>query len=306
MEPIISQLLAIGESIAGMLWAALSVVPNKLVSADQRLFWPFMLSSVVLAAVIIGWQYGWGRVRENLIALFSPSIWFNRSSAQDVSWLVVNSLIRSWILIPLLGTRLAAAMWLALLFQQLNGDSPLLAFSQSYLWHTGLALALFSLCFFVVEDLSRFLLHRLMHRVPMLWKIHSVHHSAETMTPVTLYRVHTLEMCLYQLRSLAVFALMAGGYTYLFQSHANVWHILGVDALGFLFNSLGANLRHSHVWLSFGYFERWFISPAQHQIHHSNASEHQNLNFGTCLTIWDRLAGSHQTAGKPQRLQFGI
>ena len=38
---------------------------------------------------------------------------------------------------------------------------------------------------------------------------------------------------------------------------------------GVLFNFAAANLRHSHIWISFGRFEKIFISPAQHQIHHS-------------------------------------
>jgi len=77
--------------------------------------------------------------------------------------------------------------------------------------------------------------------------------------------------------------------------------------LGFLFNALGANLRHSHIWLSFGSLERWFISPAQHQIHHSSAEADRDINFGTCLAIWDRLFGSHRRASiTPISISFGL
>lgn len=59
----------------------------------------------------------------------------------------------------------------------------------------------------------------------------------------------------------------------------------------------GANLRHSHVWISWGpWLEHVFISPAQHQIHHSNDPVHFDRNMGAFLAIWDRLFGTLQTA----------
>ena len=79
---------------------------------------------------------------------------------------------------------------------------------------------------------------------------------------------------------------------------------MGVDLLGFLLNAAGANLRHSHIWLSFGYAEKWFISPAQHQLHHS--IEHGHGNLGTYLACWDRILGTHIEAKKKERLKFGL
>ncbi len=167
--------------------------------------------------------------------------------------------------------------------------------------------AVFTAVFFVAEDLSRFLLHRAMHRIPFLWRYHKTHHSAQILTPLTLHRVHPIEICLYYMRGVLVFGIVSGVFIYVFGSKLSALDILGVDALGFLFNMVAANLRHSHIWLSFGRFERVFISPAQHQIHHSTASEHQDTNFGTCLAVWDRLFGSWIAAGiTPRRLRFGV
>ena len=64
--------------------------------------------------------------------------------------------------------------------------------------------------------------------------------------------------------------------------------VLGVSILSTLFNLAGANLRQGHAWVGFGRFERWFISPAQHQIHHSNATEHIDRNYGASRAIRDR------------------
>ena len=64
-----------------------------------------------------------------------------------------------------------------------------------------LVVGLFSVAMFVADDFTKYLMHRWMHRWPALWSIHKVHHSAETLTPITVYRVHPLEGVLYATRS---------------------------------------------------------------------------------------------------------
>jgi sterol desaturase/sphingolipid hydroxylase (fatty acid hydroxylase superfamily) len=59
------------------------------------------------------------------------------------------------------------------------------------------------------------------------------------------------------------------------------------------FNLFGGTLRHSHIWFSYGpQLEKFFISPAMHQIHHSAERRHFDKNLGYHLAIWDRLAGT--------------
>ena len=62
----------------------------------------------------------------------------------------------------------------------------------------------------------------------------------------------------------------------------------------FVLNIIFENIRHSHVYLCFPtWVEKWlFLSPAQHQQHHSLNPEHHNKNFGTWLSVWDRLYGT--------------
>ena len=77
--------------------------------------------------------------------------------------------------------------------------------------------------------------------------------------------------------------------------------------LVFICNALAANLRHSHVWLSFGpHIEHVLNSPAQHQIHHSDAPRHFHKNFATNLSLWDWLFGTlYVTRAKPEVISFG-
>jgi len=91
------------------------------------------------------------------------------------------------------------------------------------------------------------------------------------------------------LRNIFTHAFTTAIFIYLFRSHISALEILGVNALGIMFNFALSNLRHSHVPISFGRFESVFLSPLQHQIHHSrNPSEHHK-NLGICFALWDKL-----------------
>lgn len=270
----------------------------------SRLFWVFWVSSAALVIITLYAQHDKqrGNFSGRLIkALFSARYWLTRSTLTDLSYLFGNSILRILLIIPLFGSHLAATLIVARALQANFGNAPVIELA----W---LSIALiYTLVFFVLEDLSRFLLHLCMHRVPVLWRLHRVHHSALRLTPLTLFRVHPLEMLLYYLRGLVVFGCVSGVFVYLFGRKLSGLDILGVDALGFAFNFFGANLRHSHIWLSFGRLEKWFISPAQHQIHHSSAPAHRDKNFGTSLAIWDRVFGSHiPAASVRRRLRFGV
>ena len=72
-------------------------------------------------------------------------------------------------------------------------------------------------------------------------------------------------------------------------------------------NSFAANLRHSHVWLSFGpVWEHIFISPAQHQVHHSIDKQHYNKNYGEVLAIWDWMFGTLYVPQTRAKIAFDL
>ena len=264
----------------------------------KRLFWGCALSSLVLASLAVTVTSRRFDLRRQLRALFDGRYWLNPSTLTDVSLLFLNNGIRVLVLLPIVGSHLGLTLITGRFLQANLGDAPTLDLP----WF-GIA-TIYALCFFVAEDASRFFLHLAMHRVPLLWRFHRTHHSATTLTPLTLFRQHPIEQTLYFLRGTLVFGLVSGFFIWLFGRHLSTFDILGVDLLGFLFNMAGANLRHSHVWLSFGPLERWFVSPAQHQLHHSR--DHGNVNLGSHLAIWDRLLGTALPAGAKRDLEFGL
>jgi Fe(3+) dicitrate transport protein len=166
--------------------------------------------------------------------------------------------------------------------------------------------AAYSLSLFFAWDLSRYLVHLAMHRIPTLWAFHQVHHSAERMTPLTFHRIHPVESVIYAVRGAITTGMVAGVFYWVFRGSAQEWTWAGVPVLGVALNVLTGNLRHSEVWLPFpAAVERWLLSPAQHQLHHSADPAHADRNLGTWLAVWDRLAGTLLVADRPPAA-FGL
>jgi sterol desaturase/sphingolipid hydroxylase (fatty acid hydroxylase superfamily) len=261
-----------------------------LLGPHHRVYAPFVLVSVGLAA--FAWHRrasGGSRApRASLLRwLFPRRLFLHRSSRFDAVWLVVRGVFQALLLWPLRLSVLGVALVVCGGVRESFGVTPLSAPGDRTWLFVGLSLTLF-----FADDLSRYLVHRIMHAVPSLWELHKVHHSAEVLTPLTLYRVHPIESTLNQLRGGLAAGLVTGLFMWAFPGKLRAYEILGVDAIGFLWTAAGANLRHSHVWLAFpSWIERWVISPAQHQMHHARSSVDRG-NYGSALALWDRLFGT--------------
>ena len=241
-------------------------------------------------------------LRSAFAAIFDKRVFFSRSSTADYKIFVINRVVTLFIS-PLLLTQLAIAttIWFAL------HEVDFLRAGQFADANKAVVVGLFSVTLFIADDLTKYLMHRWMHRWPMLWAIHKVHHSATTLTPVTVYRVHPLEGVLYGLRSAVAQGVTMSVFVFLFGGAVDLYTVVGVNVLVFIFHVTGSNLRHSHIQISYWpWLERLFISPAQHQIHHSVAVEHHDKNFGAALAIWDWAFGSLHLSEPERRLTFGL
>ena len=164
----------------------------------------------------------------------------------------------------------------------------------------------FTFFFFLLDDFSRFFVHRMMHKVPLLWAFHEVHHSAKTMTPFTIFRTHPVEGLIFLIRTSIVQGIAISLFIYLFGNKVDLVTIFGASVGVVIFHSLGSNLRHSHIKIRYPKFvERIFISPGQHQIHHSVEQQHYDKNFGVALAIWDLMFGSLAFSEKKEH-RFGL
>ncbi len=266
-----------------------------------RLFGLHLLGAALVAGAV--WAFTPSlRQRSGLLGFVLPvHLFLHPSSLLDVRLLVARALLGALFFVPAVWSAQLVAVKLALGLSALLDRGPLADVSR------GWAVAGFSVAAFLLRDLTRYGVHRAAHRLPVLWALHQVHHSAEVLTPLTLHRTHPLEALIMRGASALAVGLAAGVSSWAFHGRIAAWEIAGVEALGFVWTAAGANLRHSHVWVSYGRaLEHLLVSPAQHQLHHSVDPRHHDRNFGEALAFWDWAFGTLLVSGPRRRLEFGL
>ena len=135
----------------------------------------------------------------------------------------------------------------------------------------------------VVLDLVIYLQHRAFHHVPVLWRLHRMHHADLDVDVTTGARFHPVEI----LGSLGIkFVVVAG---------------LGAPALTVLLFELLLNgtslFNHSNVRLpkKVEHAMRWLVvTPDMHRVHHSILRHETDSNFGFNFPWWDRIFGTYR------------
>ena len=288
---------------AGRAWG----VATSLLNPAERLSLYYQFPA--LACAVVFYLAFVARARGGAAGLLSwllpREVLWHPSARTDYLYFVVNRLLRIFIyaqvftLIP----------WFTLLFLNLSNDwfgqlawqgtaSPGWSIAGTIL--TTLILAL-------ILDAALWFGHWLFHVVPELWEFHKVHHSAEVMTPITAARMHPVEEIVDTLIASAALGL---GYVLCLRLFGPTMHEVkqfDVNLIVLGFYVAAFNLRHSHVFLRYPYVLQFvFISPAQHQIHHSTRPEHWNRNMGFIFAFWDWAAGTLVSPRRHEELTYGL
>jgi sterol desaturase/sphingolipid hydroxylase (fatty acid hydroxylase superfamily) len=163
-----------------------------------------------------------------------------------------------------------------------------------------------TVCLFLAYELGYWVDHYLSHRIPILWDFHKVHHTAEVLSPLTNFRVHPVDSVVFA-NILGIFLGITGGVLSYLQL-GSPFQVGGTNLILLVFYFVSVHLQHSHVWIATtGLLGRVILSPAHHQIHHSDNPIHFDKNFGSCLSVWDWLFGTlHVPERKRERLNFGV
>jgi sterol desaturase/sphingolipid hydroxylase (fatty acid hydroxylase superfamily) len=233
--------------------------------------------------------------------LFPKQIYLHRSARVDYAVFIANRVFTPAILITRLWTGASlAAGTTALLTFLLGASAPI---TLPPVW----GIALFTFMSTLVFDLGDYLSHALHHRIPLLWEFHKLHHSAEVLTPITTARVHPVEQIVGALVPMPIVAVFTGIFGYWLGQRPEPLLFFGAQAVPVVFFAAGYHLRHSHVWLSWGWLiNHVLISPAQHQIHHSRSPEHWDCNYGFVFAIWDWMFGTLYVPRTREVLHFGV
>jgi sterol desaturase/sphingolipid hydroxylase (fatty acid hydroxylase superfamily) len=274
---------------------------------DSYLYWPFIVSTLAIMAFVAfraaarsedgrSWRQQFG-------GYFSSKVWWHASARADYRLYFANALI-----LPLIFG------WFALTdsgvfgaLDSLLGRVPAGTGSPSIAGRIA-----YTILFFVAYDFGRFVAHSLLHDVPALWEFHKVHHSAEVLTPITSYRAHPIDLLIMGWVPALTTGLATWAFNRISDGPISFYAFLGLHVALWAIN-LVDNLRHSHVWLTYGpVVGRWIVSPAHHQLHHSCEPRHWAGNRGGCnrgfsLAIWDRLYGTlRMPEAQPEQFRMGL
>ncbi len=197
---------------------------DALFGAEQRVFLPFLATSAAIAAIV--WAVSVRpRGRTSLLGyLFPRAVFLHPSALLDYRLLFLRGLLGLVLVVPMFLSTIAVAVEVARALRLSFGVSSL-SLSRGFVG------ALFTIALFVIDDLTRYLVHRLLHRVPFLWELHKVHHSAEVLTPFTLQRVHPFEGFLMAVRATVTLGVVTGVFIWLFPGKVRAVMVLGVDVV---------------------------------------------------------------------------
>ena len=136
----------------------------------------------------------------------------------------------------------------------------------------------------LTADVVQYWAHRALHEVPLLWRLHAVHHSAKNMDWLAGSRLHVLEVLL--MRTLVLAPILVLGF--------------GKDVVDAYIVIVGfqAVFNHANVSVRLGPLRHVFVTPNFHHWHHARDAAGIDRNYASHFSFLDRLFG---TAADPDR-----
>ncbi len=147
----------------------------------------------------------------------------------------------------------------------------------------------------IIMDAVIYFQHVLVHAVPVLWRLHRVHHADLDFDVTTGSRFHPIEIILSLLIKFATIIMLGPP-------------IIAVVLFEVLLNSTSM-FNHANVQIpqKVDRLLRWFVvTPDMHRVHHSVENDETNSNFGFNLPWWDRLFGTYRNQPRAGHKQMII
>lgn len=147
----------------------------------------------------------------------------------------------------------------------------------------------------IALDLAIYLQHVMFHAVPLLWRLHRVHHADLDFDVTTGTRFHPIEMLLSMaIKAAAIF-------------------VLGVPVAAVLIFEIVLNLtsmfNHSNIRIPGAVdatLRLFLVTPDMHRVHHSVYGDETNRNFGFNLSWWDHVFGTYRSEPRAGHEQMAI
>jgi sterol desaturase/sphingolipid hydroxylase (fatty acid hydroxylase superfamily)/creatinine amidohydrolase/Fe(II)-dependent formamide hydrolase-like protein len=279
---------------------------NSFVSLADRLAIPFLISSFLIALCVFVLTQ-----KKSIVDFvrfsFPKSIYLHPSALLDYKFFYISNLLTPLLIYPM-------AAYLSLKFSQILQDcfyslgaQPVLLFSPLGPFAAITFSLLYTIALALAFDFGLFFAHYLAHKIPWLWEFHKTHHSAAVLTPITVRRQHPMDDIMTNCFVGLFVAIVDAILRCFIGGPVAAINVFNINLLFFLFYFVAYHVRHSHVWIDYGKtLDRIFISPAQHQIHHSTNPKHFDKNMGFIFAFWDRLFGTLYVPDGKEEVKFGI
>ncbi len=213
-----------------------------------------------------------------------PAKLFQTGWTTNLGWYCINSLAPIFLLGP--PSALIATLLHATLPASITGAGAALP-----LWARIIAAM-------VVGEVGFYWGHRWSHEIPLLWRFHAIHHSAEHVNFLVNTRAHPVDMVFTRLCGLVL--LYACGLAAPVGPHPAL-----VPALVLVVGSMWAFFIHANLRWRLGPFEELISSPAFHHWHHTR-NDHKDHNYSSMLPVMDRVFGTFHLPRGEWPAEYGI
>lgn len=158
-------------------------------------------------------------------------------------------------------------------------------------WVQSLSVIVQVVAIIICADFVLYWEHRLFHEAKVLWPVHAVHHSVETMDWLAGSRGHFIQV--FSERAMVLVPL----------------YLLGADRAALdiyvSFAALQAILIHCNTNIKFGWLKYIFVTPQFHHWHHSSEKPAIDTNYSAHLVLFDRLFGTYHMPNKHWPAEYG-
>jgi sterol desaturase/sphingolipid hydroxylase (fatty acid hydroxylase superfamily) len=134
----------------------------------------------------------------------------------------------------------------------------------------------------LIFDFAIWAQHLITHKVPLLWRLHRVHHADRDIDVTTAIRFHPVEIALSMFLKIGLV------------------YIIGPSAVAIILFEIILNgtamFNHANIKLPLGIdrvLRLILVTPDMHRVHHSVKRREHDSNYGFSLSIWDRFFGTY-------------
>lgn len=267
-------------------------------TSSERLFWLYILTSILIAVLIYFKKKN--HLSGVLNFIFPKEIYQHQSSKIDLYIILLQPIFNIGFIFP---TSVLSIFLFSTTFRSVLDSiftSPNWTFSTS-------SYVIYSIIWIIVYDFAQYIGHYWLHKIPILWEFHKIHHSAEVLNPATAYRFHPFEIVITTFVITGLTSVVTALFAWLYNQEITLISVLNMHIVIFLFYVCGYHFRHSHIKVI---YPRWLqhilVCPSQHQIHHSIQEKHWDKNIGYIFSVWDWLFGTLYIATHDEEYQYGL